>query len=309
MRRRVLLAALLSPLLMAQTAGPVFPAGSAVGIVPPPTMRPATGFVGFQDDSAGASILMAELPAGAYAAMKALDDSVYRQRQGLTIIRRQPLKVGGADALLLTGTQSANGIAYRKWVLMAGTPDLTAIVTMQVPETARTYSDRMADAALRSVAFRPAPTLQDKVGALPFTLGDAAGFRVSRTLAGVGAILTEGPLDIVQDAEQPMLIVVAEPQPPVPRDGRDAFAMRKLAAARLSDPVILQNETFTVRGDDWQVIEATGADSSTGRAHYVMQVLRYAPGGTIQALGVARIEAKDAVAPRFRRVALAVDPR
>ena len=57
------------------------------------------------------------------------------------------------------------------------------------------------------------------------------------------------------------------------------------------------------------VAAVTGADTGTGRQHYAVQVLRLVPGGYIQALGIARVEAKEAVAPRFQKIADGMEPR
>lgn len=309
MRRRALLVVLLAP-LPAQAAEAVFPPGSAVGLVPPPGMRPADRFAGFQDDGAHGSILIAELPAEAFAAVSKLDDAALQQRQGITVARRRTVPVPGAQAVLLSGTQVRDGARYRKWLLVAGTSALTALVAMQVPEAAGSaYPDRVAEAALASVAFRPVPPLQARLDALPFTVGDLAGFRVSRTMLGSGLILTDGPLDTMRDAEQPVMVVVLNPPSSAGKGAQDALARRALATARLRDPVILRVEAFSLRGDDWHLIEATGADAGTGRAHYAMQVLRFGRSGLMQALGITREEMREAVAPRFRAAAVSIDLR
>ena len=136
MRRRGLLVLLASPVLLAQAAAPVFPPGSAIGLVPPPGMRLAMGFSGFQDDAAAASILVASLPAKAYAEVSTADDAKFEQAQGVRVERRRALQAGGAPAVLLSGTQTVRGVVNRKWVLIAGAPALTALVTVQVPTDA-----------------------------------------------------------------------------------------------------------------------------------------------------------------------------
>lgn len=101
MRRRVLLTALTLPVLPwpAAAQAPVFPPGSAVGLTPPAGMRPADGFTGFQDSGAGASLLIAELPAEAYPALSALDDAAFQQRQNITVTARRALKLADPQVL------------------------------------------------------------------------------------------------------------------------------------------------------------------------------------------------------------------
>ncbi len=311
MRRRGLLALLAGPALVAQAPGPVFPPGSSVGLVPPAGMRPASSFAGFQDEAARASILVAELPAEAYAALSKVDDAAFQQRQGLKVARRRSLTVAGAPAVLLTGTQPAGGVDYRKWVLIAGPPALTALVTMQVPvgASAGAYPDRAVEAALATVTFRPPPVPADALAALPFALGDMAGLRVVRTFAGSNVLLTDGPLDVDKESLQPLLVVTWQRQPEIPPELREAFARRKLGAARLRDPDFADSETLQVHGGDLLLTEATGADADSGRAMYAFQALRFTPDGLLQTLGLVRAEAREATAPRFRQVALSAAPR
>lgn len=42
---------------------------------------------------------------------------------------------------------------------------------------------------------------------------------------------------------------------------------------------------------------------------YAFQALRFTPDGLLQTLGLVRAEAREAMAPRFRRVALSAPPR
>ena len=315
--RRGALALLASPALMGQAPAPVFPPGLSVGLVPPPGMEPATAFSGFQDAAAKASILVAELPATAFAVISKLDDAALRQRAAITVLRRRSLKIGGAPALLLAGTQAAAGAGDRqgdrqgdrKWVLVAGAPALTAMVTVQVPAAAaRGYPDGVVEAALATVAFRQGAPPADALAALPFTLGDLAGFRVVRALVGGSVLLTEGRLDTDPNLAQPRLIVSWQRQPPVPPALRESYARRRLEVAQLRDPVYSPTEVFQ-QGGDWLLIEATGADFASGRATYAFQALLFAGNGVLQAFGLARAELRPAVAPRFRKVALAAAPR
>ena len=288
----------------------VFPPGSAVGLAPPAGMKPADGFTGFGDSAAGASLVIAELPPEAYAGLNALGDEAFQQRQGITVTSRRAVTLAGApQAVLLAGTQQARGVTYRKHVLIAGTPALTAVVTVQVPDASRSYAAPAVEEALGTVAFRPAPTLDEKLAALPFALPERAGFRVSRVLAGNSVVLADGPLDVVRDAEQPMMVVVRAALPNMSVDGRGAVALGRFSDARLRDPAFLRTESYTAKGVAWHIIEATGTDAGTGRQHYALQVLRIVPGGYMRALGIARAEQREMVTKRFKQIAGAMEPR
>ena len=69
--------------------------------------------------------------------------------------KREPIKLGFGKGFLLVGRQAADKAHYRKWLLVASGSDLTALVTVQVPEQDSAYSDSVVRAALATLAVRP----------------------------------------------------------------------------------------------------------------------------------------------------------
>ena len=78
------------------------------------------------------------------------------------------------------------------------------------------------------VTLRPALTLTQQVDALPFRIGDMAGFRPVRVMAGNSVLLTAGPKDQMQNLEQPILVLAQAVQQPPTAEQRDAFARAAL---------------------------------------------------------------------------------
>jgi len=220
------------------------------------------------------------------------------------------LQPGGVPAVLLSGAQTVQGMEYRKWILIAGAAALTALVTVQVPVAAAAkYPDTVVEAALASVAFRAAPPTGDALAALPFVVGDLAGFRVSRVLTGNVLGLTEGPLDADADSTQPLIVIAWVRQPGVPPGLQDNYARRSLAVARLRSPKVSTGAMLRGAGGNWLVLEATGPDVGSGREMYAYQALHFARDSVMQVFGLARAEGWAALAPRFRQVAASVRVR
>lgn len=314
MRRRVLLAmplvGLAQPALIHQAwaqAGVVFPPGSAVGLKPMAGMVAATGFTGFANQGAQASILLAELPAEAYAGLSTLDEGALLQRQGITVTARRTVSLPAGPGVLLRGTQRAGAGVVVKHILILGTPALTALATFQAPDSSTAYTAAAVDAALLTTTTRPAPPLAEKVRVLPFVLRDLAGFRVVRTLAGTGVALTEGPLDVAPDAEQPLVVVQRQygPYPTGPERAGLARA-RFAAAAGMRAQVVGRDEAL---GADGWLLDATGPDARTEAPRYALQVIRLVPGGILQLLAIARAEGREALAPRLLRMAAGMAAR
>ena len=80
----------------------------------------------------------------------------------------------------------------RKWFLIAGTPTLTALITVQVPDAAKAaYPDAAIRAALQSLAVRATIPVEEQLSLLPFKLGDLAGFQVGGS-SGRAVMLGDG---------------------------------------------------------------------------------------------------------------------
>jgi hypothetical protein len=190
-------------------------------------------------------------------------------------------------------------------VLIAADPSLTAFVIAQAvrPDAAASYTDEEMRATLTSVAVRPALTIEEQIAALPFRLGERAGFRPVRTMAGNSLLLTDGPNDGIAAAGQAMLIVAKSVDMGPAPDKRDAFARGALASIDMARDLVLERaQGFRQNGADWHEIVARGVDAASGTPVVVMQTIRFSPAGYVRVVGVARAAARDAVLPRFRAV-------
>lgn len=291
-------------------AEPVYPAGSAVGLEPPSGMSPSTRFSGFEDRERGASIVVVEMPAEAYAEIEGRFTAEGLAPTGVAVGERRELAVPGGRAILVRGAQRAGGITFTKWIILAGAPNRTALVTAQVPEGVRiVYTDDAIEASLRTLAFRTPPGTDERLAALPFRIGDRAGFRVVQVLAGSAVALTEGPKEVDPDAAQPSVIVASGFDGAPPEADRAAFALRALRSlAQIRNLKVVGQRSIEADGAAWDEIEAEAANASNGAPLRVLQVIRFGPGGYVRTIGMVPA-AQAAVLERVRRVARSVVPR
>src|SRR5262245_25746831 len=133
---------------LAGAAEPVFPPGSRIGLVPPPGVTASRAFQGFEDRARGAVLVVTELSAQSYGKV-AEDFGEERMRAGgMELIARENIETASGPALLVGARQAENGVAMRKWALLALAPDdLTVVAVMTFPEAAK---DAYPDAALRA---------------------------------------------------------------------------------------------------------------------------------------------------------------
>jgi hypothetical protein len=180
---------------------------------------------------------------------------------------------------------------------------MTALVIGQYPADAPESLRESLLAALRTVTIRPPLAMADQIAALPFKLGDLAGFRPVRVMAGNSVLLTDGPKDQVQEAEQPILIVAQSFAPAPPAEQREAFARAALGSNTfLKETMLERSQGFRQGGVDWHEIVAKAKDGASEQAVLVMQTIRFEPGGYTRMVGIVRADQREAVLPRFRRI-------
>lgn len=295
----------------ARAAEPVFPPAGALGLAPPPGMSPAKAFTGFEHRS-GASIILVEMPAEAWGQIdgrftpEALAATGFKVKGG-----REPLPVSGGEGFVLRGTQAANGLTYAKWVAVVRGAPGTGLVTVQVPEmAAKQVPAASVEAALRTIAFRAKASVADQVAALPYAIGDTAGFRPAIVFAGNGLILTDGPKDVDPEREQPAIIITPSlGQAPVPEGAEAAFARRLFTTQKDARDVAVTGEERSTRGDAVVVrLRGTFTDAKNGRPMGTTQTMVFEDGRYLRVIGYADAAKADALA-RAERVAASVAMR
>ncbi|SFH02808.1 hypothetical protein [Methylobacterium gossipiicola] len=294
-------------------ADPIFPASSRFGFQPPSDMVASKRFSGFERIEGGATVSVVELPPNAFAELEQNFTDANLKQQGFVVTNRQAIKVAGdVDAVLFTGEQPAadpsTGPSVKKWMLLVGDPTVTGIIIAQAAPEAET--DETMVNMLTGVHIRPELTLDQQVAALPFRIGDPAGFRPVRVLAGNSVLLTQGPKDQMTGLEQPILVLAQAIQPPPQPEQREAFARTALASNQtMKDFVVERSQSYRQNGVDWHEIVARATDTPSGTPVVVAQTIRFAPDGYLRAVGVVRADQRDGVLAKFREVVDSVQPK
>ncbi len=298
------------PARSAEPAAPVFPAGSRIGLVPPPGMTPSKTFPGFVDPNKNAGIIINVLPAGAYADMeKTLTDDALKKR-GMTVEKRQSLQLGIGKGDLVVGTQIApDKTPYRKWLLLVPTGDLTAAVTVQAPESASAYSDAVVRAALATLALRGTVPEADYLSLLPFKVGDFAGFHIANVIPGRALLLIDAPKNPHMVVTQGLpeyefdarFIITAVPGAPSDPDQRANFARTAFdTIGGIKDIQITMAEPVRIGSQEGFETVASAKDNGTGAKLMVVQWLRFGGGEFLQMIGISRADIWDTELSRMR---------
>jgi hypothetical protein len=284
----------------------VFPGGSGVGLVPPSGLVLSTNFSGFEDAAKGTSIVLTELPVDAYAELAAKFNPDGLRATGIEAGQPENWPVEGAVvSKLIRGSQIAAGIKYRKWVVLVGAKTTTAMVTVQIPDDVPGgLTDADVEAALRTIAIRTPPSLDEQVAALPFKVSDTAGFRPVRVIAGATYLLTEGPNDVAANSTQPIIIIASNLNTAPEAPARMSFAKQAFASLTGIKDVQSDNETSSeANGAEWVEIDGSAQDAASGDALYVAQIARFETSRYVRAILIVRGSEKDKFSDRFRKLA------
>jgi hypothetical protein len=309
--------ALLMLAIPARAADPVFPPGSRIGLVPPTGMVASGAFTGFADPDKDAAILITVLPAAAYPQIEKTLDAEALKKQGVSVEKREPIKLSIGRGFLITGRQVADKARYRKWLLVATADDLTALIAVQIPEQDNAYPDRVVRAALATLSFRPKVPQAEELSLLPFAVGDLAGFQVDGVLRGRALMLSDpvgdsakSPADAAEGGVSPHFLIAAVPGGPTERDDHANFARLSFnEIGGLSNVRVTMAEPLRIGGQSGYQTMAEAKDARSGADVMVVQWLRFGSGGFLQMIGVAPAASWTGVLARLRMVRDSIEPK
>jgi hypothetical protein len=307
----LILACALATATPALAADPIFPLGLRVGVVPPPGLLASTTFQGFEDRDRNVAMIFSEMPADAYPAMQQGFTVEALKAKGIDVESREDVPLKDGHGFIMLARQQTGGTTLRKWALIAGTSELTAIVTLQVPEAAvSAYPDAACRASLATFTVRARVPAEEQLALLPYQLRDFAGFRIVRALADGSALLTDGPNDMIKAADQPYVLIAIPPvAPPAPED-REGFARRLLAATPgVRDIRIVRSESQRIGGQPGHEVIAEAKDEPSETAVTMVQWMRFGPGRFLHIFGLARTDAWQSVFTRMRALRDGIEPK
>jgi hypothetical protein len=288
---------------------PVFPTGAHIGLVPPAGMTMAQTYPGFIDAAKNAGILIGMLPLAAYPDIEKTLANDELKKQGFSLEKRDTLQLGIGTGLLVVGTEAnPDKTKYRKWMLIAKTADLTALVTVQEPVESNAYSDAVVRASLATLAERETVPDAELLSMLPFKVGDLAGFKPANVIPGKALMLIDSSKDPHATAQgtpetefDARFIIAAVPNAPTGNEERADFARYAFnSIAGIKDAHLTMSEP--VRIDNQQGFEtvAQAKDANTNVDIMVVQWLRFNGSSLLQMVGISHTDVWSKELPRLR---------
>jgi hypothetical protein len=155
--------------------------GTSVTLTPPPGFTASRTERGIENASTGTTITISEAAAEAYPGLaerfkspKSMTDGY--ANQGITIrsVRTVDGKIPFAVGRQTKGAKDLT----RYLALLKG--DKTVLVSFTIPD--RSFTEADAEAVLRSIELTPEPTLEERLGGLPFVFSAVAPYEVKEVI-------------------------------------------------------------------------------------------------------------------------------
>lgn len=281
--------------------------GTSVSIDAPPGFTVSKSFSGLEKLDDGSSVLVAELPAGAYEQLSALFADLDAAtagfaQKGVRVERRESWSAGDAQVPVLIGTQQSGGVEVGKvFALYRG--EMTVLVTVNVMDAEAT-TPAAVKAALESVRTSAAPTLEEQIERLPFTFQAVAPFRSISTIAGSGVLLatSEGSDPTMT---KPAMVIASSLSPVDTSVGLEQLARRMLAGTTgFEDAEVTVTEEKAFDDAPVHYLEAV-----SGERRVVQFVKPLPDGGYLRILAFGETSALEGVMPAVEEIARSVSMR
>jgi hypothetical protein len=298
----------------AHAADALFPTGSRVGLVPPAGMTLSQTFQGFGDPQRDAAILVTALPADAYGPLEKTGVPELLRKQGITADKREPFDFQAGKGFLITGSEVTDKSRYRKWFLVAALSDITALVSVQIPDQETIYSDKVVRDALATLTVRARVPDTERLSLVPFTIGDLAGFHVGEVLPGRALMLVdENGNRAAETSGLPFnarLLIAALPGGPAEPNDWANFARETFdSIVGIKDVHVQMSEPLRISSQSGYQTLAKAKDGKTDTDIMVVQWLRFGTGGFMQMIGISRADVWSDEFPRLRTVRDSIDPK
>lgn len=124
--------------------------GTKCRLVPAKGFVPVTNFSGFQNVEKSASIMINEVPAPYQTVVESFTADALRAR-GMNLLDKQVIDFNSAKATFINVTQLANGVVYRKQMLVFGDANKTVLVNGIYPDELKELETDIKTALLSTI--------------------------------------------------------------------------------------------------------------------------------------------------------------
>jgi hypothetical protein len=269
-------------------------------------MDPPAGFVasarfpGFENAASAASIVVSELPGPAADMQKGMTAKTLATR-GVTLLRRETVKVDGQDAVLIQGSQSASGVTFSKWMLIGGDAQKTIMIVAAFPESAAEDLSQAVRRSLLSTSWSRAPREVNPFEGLMFRVDATRKLRLAGRTAGMLVFSETGSIEPASASDA--ILVVGNSITEVKIEDVEAFARARAAKTERTGPLRnIQGRAVTADGLAGYELVADTKDLKSGKDLSMYQFVVADDATYYLAQGFVSPERAELMLPEFRKV-------
>lgn len=272
--------------------------GTSVTLIPPPGFTPSRSAAGVENTATGSTITISEQSREAYAGLaerfssaKSLTEGYAQQKVTIRGVRR----IDGTIPFAI-GRQVSGGKDVAKYLaLLQG--DKTVLVSFTIGD--RSFTEADAEAVVRSIELTLEPTLEERLGELPFTFRAVEPYEVAEVIQRQAA-----RLEVEGDATKPAIVIgYGRSQALMGEEARVAVELLR-STGGYREAEITAQEPVAFAGGNGYLITAVVENRT------VVQYLRIIPGGGyLRLLARGETSAMQSVEAAIEEIASSVEPR
>jgi len=280
--------------------------GTRVLLVVPENFEMAGDFAGIIWRDAAASVHVVELPAPAEE-MQASFTKPQLASKGMALLRSEQVDSSIGRATLLHVTQAAQGIEFRKWMLIGGNASESVLLTATVPATLADELEAPLRHTLLTARWEPEQRVDPRTG-VGFSVAETEDLKIANSVMGSALVLTRGGVPTTGSAADPF-IVVARSTAEVAISDLAAFSKRRLAETnKISNSTVEQEAELVVGGmPAHELVASATAEPSVPVVVYQMVAFDGHHYFLIQ--GRVGVDMRDRYLDQFREVARSLSTR
>jgi hypothetical protein len=295
-----LLVAAFSPSL-ALAADPIFPPGGRVGITPLVGLMPAKTFAGFETEDHGVKVLVAELPADAYAEVM---NAFKANPAGPAGVKPESIETAAGTAYYTVEAGMNGTTSVKRYSMILPGGAFSGYIAVQVPENvAKIYTDEAVRQMFATAVIRKQVPVEEQLAQLPFKLTALADFKNVRTLAPGAAIILADADETTGFEPAPFMVIGLIGTSPAQPGDRDRFAQETvMQIPGVREARITMSEPIRIDGSPGYETRINAVSGKDNTAVTIVQWLRFSGSGVMRIVGSAPRDQWEQAFPRFRAV-------
>jgi hypothetical protein len=220
--------------------------GTRVELAVPENYEVSQDFAGIVWPDAAASIHVAELPVSSKEMLEGFSKANLAA-QGMALLTSEQVDAAIGAAALLHVSQVAQGVQYRKWILIAGSRRETVLLTGTSPATLAEDLEEPIRDILLSARWHPGTVIDPREG-VGFGVEETESLKIANSVMGSALLLTEGGVQSTKSPEDPF-VVVARGTAETSISDLAVFSKRRLSETnKLSNPVVRNEGDLMIGG-------------------------------------------------------------